>query len=221
MLAEALGTVRFDRVLDVGCGSGRFLPVFGAQATEYVGIDVQSGVINVARGKAGTMHGLAFAKADARILPFRDASFSAVTMIRVYHRLESPSDVLREIARVLKPGGTLIITVTPNPSVATLVRDIWTRLSNPYEISLSTFSRKSRISLTSGTNPAFVETIRLTRSRLTDLHFHIIRELGCGYEELPAFRGLPANLWIRIGKSLKASPLFPCVFVIARRPVGE
>ena len=125
LLRVALGRDRRDRVLDVGCGSGRLRPVVTDLATEYVGADTDARVLRRARDAAVPAAGVSWATADAHHLPFRDASFSAVVVIRVYHRLSDPSAAFGEVARVLRPGGTLVLAVVPRSSVALFLRDHW------------------------------------------------------------------------------------------------
>ena len=66
-------------------------------------------------------------------------------------------------------------------------------------------------------HPGFVETIGVCRARLRDRRYRIVRELGCGYEELPVLRRFPSGLWIRLGPSAQQPPFVPCVLISARR----
>ena len=98
------------KVLDVGCGNGRFYPVLKDRQIEYTGIDNSEGLLAEAR----KLHPQAnFVLADATALPFPDKSFDIAYSFAAIHHI--PSRALRnkfvsEIARVLHPGNTLIIT---------------------------------------------------------------------------------------------------------------
>jgi SAM-dependent methyltransferase len=103
-LAQSL--VPAGRVLDVGCGTGRFLDALPA-GYERVGVDVSDAMLDRAREK-----GIEVALASGGTLPFDDDSFDLVTTFAVLHHLIDRDLVratLREIARVVKPGGAAIV----------------------------------------------------------------------------------------------------------------
>ena len=101
-----------DRVLDIGCGSGRAFKVFAGAAIEYEGLDVSAKLIAIAKREHADL------LADFRVgsmlaLPYEDASFDAVLMIAALHHVPSERfrlQALREAARVLRPGGRLMMT---------------------------------------------------------------------------------------------------------------
>jgi len=102
-----------DKVLDFGCGNGRLLGAFGQKniKTEYIGLDNSEGLIEEAKKK--------FPQADFQVskspkIPFPENNFDRVYSIAVLHHIPSNdlrADALREIKRVLKPNGLLILTV--------------------------------------------------------------------------------------------------------------
>jgi SAM-dependent methyltransferase len=89
-------------VLDAGAGEGQYKRYFPQQ--RYVGLDL--GI-----GDAGWNYGELDAIGDLAALPFRDASFEAAVNIVTLEHVQNPGLVLREIARVLRPGGRLLIVV--------------------------------------------------------------------------------------------------------------
>ncbi len=93
------------RVLDVGCGSSRLL---GALPAHSVGLDLLVGKLRRAR-----RFGRSLVQADAVGLPFRDGAFDAVVASQVVERLPPGGHALTEMARVLRPGGRLILA-TPD-----------------------------------------------------------------------------------------------------------
>jgi SAM-dependent methyltransferase len=110
------------RLLDVGVGRGRTLrylePLGVADRVRFVGIDLDPRL-------AGRVHGRerwGLVRGDvARGLPFRDGSFDAAACEQVLEHVEDPAALLREIARCLRGGGTLVLGVpTFPPGVAAL-----------------------------------------------------------------------------------------------------
>jgi len=99
-----------DKVLDLGCGNGRFSEVF-QKKIEYVGVDNSEKMIEIARKKYPKVD---LRIADALSLPFPENSFDKVFSFAVIHHLPSEElqlQLLKETRRILKPGGVLILTV--------------------------------------------------------------------------------------------------------------
>ncbi|MEV4536150.1 methyltransferase domain-containing protein [Asanoa sp. NPDC049518] len=93
--------------VDVGCGTGRALPALRAAvgpAGLVLGVDITPEMLAVARGRAATL-----SLADARRLPLRDAVVDGVFAAGLVAHLPDPTDGLRELARVTRPGGRLVI----------------------------------------------------------------------------------------------------------------
>jgi len=96
---------RHCRLLDIGCGwDARFLKAVEPYIGSGVGIDFKAPLIR--EGKIRTER---LTLADR--LPYAEASFDLVTMLAVLEHLEQPQNILREIYRVLAPGGQLVLTV--------------------------------------------------------------------------------------------------------------
>ncbi len=103
----------FD-VLDIGAGTGTWLAwVAGSPlpARRLVGLDYSSSMCAVAHGKAQQIEGAQaqFINGDAEHLPFPDRSFDAVTCSNSFHHYPHQADAVREMRRVLRPGGRLMI----------------------------------------------------------------------------------------------------------------
>ncbi|HEY7397468.1 MAG TPA: class I SAM-dependent methyltransferase, partial [Gaiellaceae bacterium] len=97
-LLASLAVVHPRRVLDVGCGGGRLPSLYGAP--EVVCVDRSPAAI-----QAATRRGLDARLADARELPFPDASFDAVTCNHTLYHVDDREQAVSEIVRVLRPGG--------------------------------------------------------------------------------------------------------------------
>ncbi|MBD3165168.1 methyltransferase domain-containing protein, partial [bacterium] len=95
------------RLLDLGCGNGAQTELFVDRFEQVVGVDVQS------EPMAGSNVPAQWVTAMGEALPFRDASFDAVISFEVLEHVVSPVRTMRELHRILKPGGTVLISV-PN-----------------------------------------------------------------------------------------------------------
>lgn len=100
-VVEMAGTQLHGHLLDVGCGKKPYTKLL-PNITWHVGADVPT-----------TMHGLTQldVACNALNLPFSDASFDSVLCTEVLEHVPEPLQALYEIARVLKPGGVLLLTV--------------------------------------------------------------------------------------------------------------
>ncbi len=125
-----------DRVLDLGCGSGRHAYEAYRRGADVVACDADEGELRIVAGMADAMHkaGEAPATAHARpvagdgtAMPFGDAVFDRVIAAEVLEHIDDDQAALREIARVLRPGGLLAVTVP-----AWLPERICWRLSDDY-----------------------------------------------------------------------------------------
>ncbi len=93
----------FRRALDLGCGTGRLTRVLSQRGTT-IGMDASSAMLAVARGNCPS----GFVQGDAFTLPFANASFDAVTALRVVFHFADVDTLLREIARVVAPRGVIV-----------------------------------------------------------------------------------------------------------------
>ena len=100
-----------ERVLDVGCGSGRLIPVIceqiGPQGS-LVEIDFAPAMLEIGRGKP---HGdnVAFLLGNAQALPVPDGDFDKVIALALLPHLDDKALALKEFHRVLRPGGMLVV----------------------------------------------------------------------------------------------------------------
>lgn len=105
-ILESLGPVRGRRILDLGCGKGRFARVLTARGARVVGLDVSPAMLAAARAS-----GLDCVLGSARRLPFASGSFDAAIAVEVFEHLEPRAidDACDELRRVLRPGGSFVL----------------------------------------------------------------------------------------------------------------
>ena len=107
------------RVLDVACGTGDLaLALASAGAASVVGLDFCRPMLEIARRKAAVeSRPLPFVEGDALRLPFADESFDVVTIAFGLRNLAGVEEGLRELLRVLRPGGRAAVLEFSSPAV--------------------------------------------------------------------------------------------------------
>lgn len=107
------------RALDVACGSGRLSAELRDRGSAVVGLDFSREMLRIAAADVG---GVAFVRGDALALPFPDASFDAATIAFGLRNLAHPADGLREMLRVLRPGGRAVVLEFVRPAAGLVGR---------------------------------------------------------------------------------------------------
>jgi ubiquinone/menaquinone biosynthesis C-methylase UbiE len=140
--AQLLGPVAGRRVLEVGCGAAMCSRWLAGEGAHPVAFDLSAGMLRHARTQAaGTGIEVALVQADAQHLPFRDDSFElAFTAFGAVAFVADSGAVMREVARVLRPGGRWVFATThpirwafpddPGPSGLRATMPYWDR--TPY-----------------------------------------------------------------------------------------
>lgn len=146
------------RVLDVGCGFGETLGYHASRGCEVHGVDADENILRV-----GQRFGYNVIAGDFSPSNYQNDYFDYVTMDQVIEHTPDPVQTLADVARVLKPGGTCILS-TPNSGGwgAKLFGVKWLNWHAPYHLHF--FSRSSIQTITSKTTLDIVSIQTVTRS---------------------------------------------------------
>lgn len=98
-----------SRVLDFGSGTGTYLSYFHSQGVDIVGAEISDVMLD-----ASERHGLTMRKVETfDVIPFPDAEFDVVYLMQVFEHLRGPRNFMKELSRILRPGGILHLAL-PN-----------------------------------------------------------------------------------------------------------
>lgn len=129
-ILEEIKKENFDSLLDAGCGTAPMLSLLTERYPDkhYTGIDITPEMIHKARAKK--LPNTSFLVGDCENLPFKDNSFDVVINSQSFHHYPNPQDFFNSVARVLKPGGRLILRDNTAPEAV-----VW--LANHVEMPLA------------------------------------------------------------------------------------
>ena len=103
-----------DRVLECACGTGLLTEVIAQRCARLTATDFAPRMLERAKKNCAAFDNVAFEPADITALKYADDSFDAVVAGNVIHLLDAPLQALRELDRVCRPGGRLIIPTYMN-----------------------------------------------------------------------------------------------------------
>jgi ubiquinone/menaquinone biosynthesis C-methylase UbiE len=118
-----------DRVLDIACGAGALVIEVAPRVERAVGVDLSEGMLELARSRlqAATeerpLPNVEFCQGPSDALPFDDGSFTALVCTTALHHFPDPQRSIDEMARVLEPGGRLVIGDASRDLLTTKVVD--------------------------------------------------------------------------------------------------
>lgn len=117
-----------DAVLDVACGTGSLVFEIAPRVEAVAGLDLSPGMLDIARSTllragGGTSSNIQFHLGSSNALPFPDSEFTAVVCTTALHHFPEPQRSIDEMARVLAPGGRVVIGDVCRDSPPAMVLD--------------------------------------------------------------------------------------------------
>lgn len=200
------------RLIDLGAGFGRLADLYGGYK-EVMLLDYSRSMLCQARERLG--ESCIYVAANVYNLPLNEACFDTAVTIRLLHHLQDLPAALKEIRRIIRPGGTYILEYPNKRHLKAILRYLLGRQKwNPFSLEPVEFAE-----LHYDFHPTFM------RENLSRAGFHIERELAVSYLRLPLFkRFFPARFLAICDGMLQwtgaFSQLSPSVFLRARVP-GE
>ncbi len=111
LLDMLVGEGPIGRLLDIGTGTGRILELLAPHSEHSIGLDVDHDMLQLARAALGEaqLSSASVRHGDLRRLPFEAGSFDVAVMHHVLHLLDAPDEAIADAARLLRPGGRLVV----------------------------------------------------------------------------------------------------------------
>lgn len=187
-------------ILDAGCGRGFYLNYYRyVSPVKLVGLELEDDIIRKAQANVGHLPDITLVQANIYQLPFPDDYFSGVIASEILEHLDNDAGALRELHRVLKPGGVLAITV-PNANYPFL----WDPINKTLE---TVFNRKIRRGPLAGiwANHVRLYTMPELRQPVVAAGFKIEAERAFTHWSFPFIH----NLVYGLGKPLLESGMMP------------
>ena len=154
-IAGVIGDTPIGQLIDIGTGTGRMLELFAGRAGHALGIDRSSEMLRLARAKLSEqgLGNTELRQADLYALPLGDGAADVAIIHHVLHFAQQPGAAIAEAARVLTPGGRLLIAdFAPHDREELRARDAHTRLGFSDEQMATWFAA-------AGLAPARIETL--------------------------------------------------------------
>ena len=132
---QKLDQFSFNNLLDIGCGTGNLLLLLSSKyEAQLSGVDLSKNMLEIAQNKLGE-------KADLRVgdsenLPFDDDTFDIITCTDSFHHYPHPENVLKEVKRVLKPKGRLLIADPYAPTPFRQLANIYMHFSKSGDVKI-------------------------------------------------------------------------------------
>jgi len=111
-----------ETLLDIGGGFGRLATLYGSIFKSCTILDPSEKLLEIGKNSLRDYRNIIFKRGSLPFLPFTSSSFDTVLMVRVIHHLSAPSSAMKEIKRVLRPGGYFILEMANKIHILARIR---------------------------------------------------------------------------------------------------
>ena len=186
-------------ILEIGCGTGYFTRELTRRGADIVAIDVSPDLLEIAKAKYSAPN-VRYEIQNAYALTYADAMFDSVVGSSILHHLEI-EDALREIYRVLKPGGTIYFTEPNmlNPQIAMQKNIPWIKRrlgDSPDETAFFRWSMRRLLEQT-GYGNIQIDPFDFLHPKTPVPLIDPLNALGHFFENMPVFSEFAGSLYIR------------------------
>jgi ubiquinone/menaquinone biosynthesis C-methylase UbiE len=152
-----------DRTLDVACGPGLVVCAFAPFVRQAEGIDLTPAMLEQARllqAEKG-LRNVTWREGDVSRLPYEDGAFTVVTSRYAFHHFPDPLAVLLEMARVTRPGGTILVIDSAPAVDKAEAFNAMEKLRDPSHVRALTVEEWTELFDVAGVTPSHLEPFRL------------------------------------------------------------
>ena len=105
---DEINNIMFNKLIDIGCGTGEILNRIANDKDKYYGLDLSSKMLEIAKKKNNSKN-ITYINGDSEKIPFKDNYFDLITCVESFHHYPNPNNVSKEFNRILKKNGYVII----------------------------------------------------------------------------------------------------------------
>lgn len=113
--------------IDIGCGPGRMVHIYEPLCKEITLLDSSIDQLKEAQGNVKEKNKLKTVLANAQKIPLKDGQYDALLCLRVFHYISNPEEVFKEMNRILKPGGYVILEIPNKLNFKNRIRSIFVK----------------------------------------------------------------------------------------------
>jgi ubiquinone/menaquinone biosynthesis C-methylase UbiE len=172
------------KILDVGTGTARIPIIMCQQRTQYLitGVDLAQSMLIIGQrnvAEAGLNQRIRLEQVDSKQMPYPDLEFDMLVSNSLVHHLPDPLSFFKELKRLVRPGGAILIRDLIRPENDTIVNDLVGKIGSYYDVHQQQLFRDSlKAALTLDEVRSLIDRVGLTQVQLSqssDLHWTIKR----------------------------------------------